>query len=140
MVALSLNPHLYRIQAYECKNCGWSAAVARKVCPNCFCQEWKTVLLPDKGKVHNFSEVSVGPSSYWRENVQEEMTIGVVELGEKKIVSGGTQIIEYERPELRIGMDVEAVFRRYRTRPVIVYGYKYRPLLRKERTKTKMWE
>ncbi len=50
--------HIYKIQRYECKNCGWGAVVERKVCPNCYSQDWKTYLLTDRGKIWSLTQTS----------------------------------------------------------------------------------
>ena len=115
----------YNLIGSKCKTCGTVYFPARSVCPECRRKgELEDYKLNGKGKVYTYSVVYGAPKDFEK---QSPYVIGIVELEE------GTKItsqIDCEPEEVKIGMPVEATFRKIREDGcdgVISYGYKFVP-------------
>jgi len=117
----------YRLLGTYCKSCGKSHYPPRIYCPHCGSKDLEFVKLPEEGKILYFTVIRAPPTDF------EEYAPYIVALIELK---NGTrlmaQIVDVRAEELKEGMEVEAVFRKYREQGpdgVIEYGLKFRPKL-----------
>lgn len=117
----------YRLLGSKCETCGTTFFPATKVCSKC---RRKGKIVPiefsGKGKIFSYTIIHAAPRMF------EHYTpaiIALVELDEgPKVLS---QIVDCEHNELRIGMEVEACFRKLFEQDrggIISYGFKFRPL------------
>lgn len=117
----------YRLLGGWCPSCGSSAYPHRAVCPYCGHEGLKPVELPKRGRVLTYTVIRHPPRGF---QGREPYVIGVVELeGGARVLA---QITDVDPEEVRVGMEVEAVFRRYREQSpdgIIEYGIKFRPRL-----------
>lgn len=101
----------------------------RDVCPECAQPAQELYKLSGKGEVYSYTVVLDAPEGF---EEYQPYTIALVKLDEGPMVMA--QLTDYET-EPQIGDRVEMVTRRLRTdgdQGIIVYGYKFRPLLRPE--------
>lgn len=123
-------PEKYRLIGFKCKKCGRVNFPRRRICINCGePSEFEQVKLSGRGKVYTFTVIGRGATV--AEHAEEATTAGVIpiaiiELEEGIKVMG--QITDCDPSEIRIGMEVEAVFRKIYFQDIIRYGYKFRPL------------
>jgi hypothetical protein len=88
---------------------------------------WESVFLSGRGEIYSFSVIRQAPAGY------EDLTpypVALVRLAEGPLVTA--QLTDCSEDELTIGQQVELVTRRIAdTGPdgVLVYGYKFRPVL-----------
>ncbi len=117
----------YRLIGGKCPSCGGLVYPHRQVCPYCGREGLEAVALPRRGRVVTYAVVRNPPRGF---EGREPYVIAVVELeGGARVLAQLTDV----RPEdVRVGMEVEAVFRRYREQSpsgVIEYGVKFRPAI-----------
>lgn len=120
-------PERYNLIGKECQTCGTVYFPPRHVCPKCR-RRGKIVdrKMKGTGKVVTYTEVHVPPDGFEK---QAPYLIGIVELDEGAKVTG--QIVNCKRENARIGMKVEACFKRINEdgeSGIILYGYKFRPV------------
>jgi len=117
----------YRLLGSMCKNCGRYYYPPRPVCLECGSRELLEVKLPERGKVVSFTVIRTPPRDFLG---QEPYVVALVELENGARLLG--QVVDVEPEEVHIGMEVEAVFRKYREQGeegIIEYGIKWRPPL-----------
>ncbi len=118
----------YRLIGGKCKTCGRSFYPPRKVCPYCSSREVEKILLPRKGKVLSYTIIHVPPKGF--ENYSPYV-VAIVELENGARVLA--QLTDIDENEVKIGLEVEAVFRKYSEQSpegIIEYGIKFRPVLK----------
>lgn len=119
----------YRLFITVCRECGRSTVFKRPLCPHCGSDKVEYVESSGVGEIENFTKV------YFRREASEDglpMIVGVVKLREGARVVG--EIVGVLNDEVREGMIVEAVLRRYASDDpygVIYYGIKFKPLITK---------
>ncbi|MFW9968377.1 MAG: Zn-ribbon domain-containing OB-fold protein [Candidatus Thorarchaeota archaeon] len=120
---------IYNIEGNICKTCKTYYFPPRPVCPTC---RRKGQLVEHKfkglGKIHTFAIVRQAPEDFKR---QVPYVVAQVELDEGARVTA--QIVNVNPEEVEIGMRVRACFRKitqYGGAGVIVYGYKFEPVLK----------
>ena len=121
-------PAHFRLLGSECKECGKKFIPVRKVCPFCGSRNIKEVEMPKTGKVITFSVVRTAPKEFKR---YLPYAIALVELDNGARVL--SQITDCSVDEVRIGMRVEAVFRKVSEdgdEGIVRYGYKFRPIFK----------
>ncbi len=117
----------YGLVGETCRVCGEAIFPPRDVCPHCTEAGQDPRAFCGKGEVFSFSTVSEAPVGY-AEN--QPYTMALVKLEEGPLVTA--QLTDVDSEELRIGMPVEMVTRKIREEGengMIVYGYKFRPVL-----------
>ena len=119
----------YALVGEVCPHCDGKIFPPRDVCPHCG-QDAKTKFtFSGKGEVYSFTTISDAPAGY-EENAP--YTVALVKLEEGPVVTA--QLTDLGEQPVKIGMPVEMVTRKLRTddgdRGIIVYGYKFRPILR----------
>ncbi len=116
----------YRLQGEECPHCGAKIFPPRDACPECAKPAQEPYTFVGKGAVFSYTTVIDGPLGF---EYQSPYVVALVKLDEGPMLT--TQLTDLDG-EPEIGMRVEMVTRKLRTdgdEGVIVYGYKFRPLL-----------
>ncbi len=115
----------YRLVGNACKACGEVFYPAKELCP-CGGREFIPQTFSGKGKLLSFTEVKAAPEVF---ESKAPYAIGIVKLDEGPKV--GAQITDVELKDLKIGMRLEACFRKFYAGDdtgVIHYGTKFRPV------------
>lgn len=118
----------YRLQGVKCQICGHLSLAMRAVCPNCHSTELESYQFLGKGEVYSYSTVYQAPEGY---EAYVPYTVALVRLEEGPLVAA--QLTDVDSGEVQIGQKVEMVTRKlreYGPEGLIVYGYKFRPLLK----------
>lgn len=123
-----LRKQRYGLVGEVCPHCEVKIFPPRDVCPECG-QEAKTLYnFSGRGEVYSFTTVYDAPAGF-EENAP--YTVALVKLEEGPLVTA--QLTDLGDRPVEIGAPVEMVTRRLRQdgdeRGLIVYGYKFRPVL-----------
>jgi uncharacterized OB-fold protein len=117
----------YSLVGEICPHCDYKIFPPRDLCPDCG-EEAKTLYqFSGRGEVYSFTTLYDAPEGHAE---QAPYTIAIVKLDEGPLVTA--QLTDMEQRKVSIGMPVEMVTRKLRSegeRGLIVYGYKFRPLL-----------
>ncbi len=124
-----LSQQRYALVGEVCPHCEVKIFPPRDVCPNCG-EEAKTRFdFSGRGVVFSYTVMHDAPAGY-QQNLP--YTVALVKLEEGPMVTA--QLTDLGEQAVEIGMPVEMVTRKIRSdgdnRGMIVYGYKFRPLLR----------
>jgi uncharacterized OB-fold protein len=120
-------PSRYNLYGRKCGNCGEVFFPPRDLCPKCRREsmgKMAIVQLSGKGKVVTHSTVHDGLPAF---HMQLPYTVAIIELEEGARITG--QIVDCAPEEVRIGSEVEAVFRKLGEEGkcgIIHYGYKFK--------------
>ncbi len=123
-----LNQQRYRLVGEICEHCGKRIFPPRDVCPECEAPAKTPLQFSGRGEVYSYSTVYNSPRGF------EEFapyTVALVRLEEGPMVAA--QLTDVDADQVRIGMPVEMVTRRVQSNGeegAIVYGYKFRPVVR----------
>ena len=123
-----LQAQRYRLTGEICHSCGAKLFPPRDVCPECSKPAYEPLEFKGNGEVYSHSTLSQGPAGY-RE--YEPYTVALVKLEEGPLVTA--QLTDVAPEDVRIGMPVEMVTRKLTEdgeSGLIVYGYKFRPVLK----------
>jgi len=124
-----LKQQRYALVGEVCPHCDAKIFPPRDVCPNCGGEARNTYNFSGKGEVYSFTRMADGPAGF---EEQAPYTVALVKLAEGPVVTA--QLTDLGDTRVEIGMPVEMVTRRIRQdgdeRGMIVYGYKFRPVLR----------
>ena len=123
-----LRKQRYALVGEVCPHCEAKLFPPRDVCPECG-QEAKTLYnFSGRGEVYSYTTVYDPPAGF-EENAP--YTVALVKLEEGPLVTA--QLTDLGDQPVEIGAPVEMVTRRLRQdgdeRGMIVYGYKFRPVL-----------
>ena len=123
-----LRKQRYSLVGEVCPHCDAKIFPPRDFCPECGQNARTEFSFSGRGEVFSYTTVFDPPSGY------EEMspyTVALVKLEEGPVITA--QLTDVDTSEVKIGMPVEMVTRRLRNdgdeRGMIVYGYKFRPVL-----------
>ena len=123
-----LNKQRYALVGEICPHCESKIFPPRDVCPHCGSEARTTFTFSGRGKIYSFTTVVDAPTGY-EENAP--YTVALVKLEEGPVVTA--QLTDLDGTEPAIGMPVEMVTRKIRNdgdeKGMIVYGYKFRPLI-----------
>jgi hypothetical protein len=122
---------LYRLEGSACPSCDGRYFPPRTVCPACRKGDLKPHAFSGQGTLYSFTRVEQPPRGFAS---LAPYAVGMVRLEEGPLVTA--QLADTDGVELAIGMPVEMVTRVVRDSAengLIVYGYKFRPLLRPAR-------
>jgi scaffold protein (connect acetoacetyl-CoA thiolase and HMG-CoA synthase) len=122
---------LYRLEGSACQACQGRFFPPRPVCPACKARDLKPYAFSGRGILYSFTRVAQPPRGFAS---VAPYGVGMVRLEEGPLVTA--QLADTDGVELAIGMPVEMVTRKVRDAAehgFIVYGYKFRPLLREPR-------
>jgi uncharacterized protein len=124
-----LKQQRYALVGEVCPHCDAKIFPPRDVCPECGGEAKEAYNFSGKGEVYSFTRMSDGPAGF---EEQAPYTVALVKLAEGPVVTA--QLTDLGDARVEIGMPVEMVTRRIRQdgdeRGMIVYGYKFRPVLR----------
>jgi uncharacterized OB-fold protein len=117
----------YALVGEECPHCAHKIFPPRDICPDCG-EEAKTLYqFSGRGEVYSYTTLYDAPEGH---EEQAPYTVAIVKLEEGPLVTA--QLTDLNQRDVSVGMPVEMVTRKLRTegdRGVIVYGYKFRPML-----------
>jgi len=114
----------YMLEGYECSSCGKKYFEKKGMCP-CGSVAFNEITFSGKGKIISYTKIHSGPEVFTE---QTPYCVGIIDLVEGARVTG--QIIDCKYEELKIGLEVEAVFRKFYKSGeagAIHYGTKFRP-------------
>jgi hypothetical protein len=124
-----LTQQRYALVGEVCPHCDAKIFPPRDVCPNCGGEAKTQYAFSGKGKVYSYTVMRDAPAGY-EENIP--YTVAVVALDEGPMVTA--QLTDLGEQPVEIGMPVEMVTRKIRQdgdeRGMLVYGYKFRPLMK----------
>ena len=117
----------YRLEGNRCDDCGTLFFPPRKLCPECRSERLTPQGLSGRGEVYSYTTVYKGPAGFAD---FLPYTVALVRLEEGPLITA--QLTDVDPDEVTIGMPVEMVtrtLREYGKDGLIVYGYKFRPVL-----------
>ena len=115
-----------------CGTCGARLFPPRDVCPRCHEPAYEPYEFSGRGEVYSYSAVYQAPAGY---EDCAPYTVALVKLEEGPLVSA--QLTDVDNEAVHIGMPVEMVTRKIREEGeegLIIYGYKFRPVLQEARS------
>jgi scaffold protein (connect acetoacetyl-CoA thiolase and HMG-CoA synthase) len=118
----------YSLRAEVCNECGNTIFPPRDVCPHCAEQKQSWTNLSGRGEVYSYATMYSAPTAF---EEYTPYTVALVKLTEGPLITA--QLTDVETEEVSIGMPVEMVTRKLSQEGEegqILYGYKFRPLLR----------
>jgi len=118
----------YSLRAEVCNECGNTIFPPRDVCPYCAQQKQSWTNLSGRGEVYSYTTMYSAPTAF---EEYTPYTVALVKLAEGPLITA--QLTDVETEEISIGMPVEMVTRKLSQdgeEGQILYGYKFRPLLR----------
>ena len=118
----------YRLTGEVCQTCGAKLFPPRDVCPECAQPAYEPFAFEGRGEVYSYSLLAQAPAGY---EAYEPYPVALVKLQEGPLVTA--QLTDVDPEDVRIGMPVEMVTRKLTEdgeAGLIVYGYKFRPLLK----------
>jgi uncharacterized OB-fold protein len=123
-----LKQQRYALIGEVCPHCEKKIFPPRDVCPHCGGEAKTQYAFSGRGEVFSFTTLHDGPAGY---NDTTPYTVALVKLQEGPVVTA--QLTDLGDQPIEIGMPVEMVTRRIREdgdeRGMLVYGYKFRPVM-----------
>ena len=120
-------PQWYRLEGTRCSSCSSYYFPVRSICPECRREgKLNNVKFSGRGTIESYTTVHAPPAGF---ELQKPYTIGIIKLEEGPKLTA--QIVDCEPGDVKIGGDVQVVFRKIREgggRGVIHYGYKFKPV------------
>ena len=118
----------YKLVGEVCPHCEAKLFPPRDVCPECGGEAKTLYTFSGRGEVYSFTTVFDAPAGY-EENAP--YMVALIKLEEGPMVTA--QLTDLGDQPVEIGTPVEMVTRRLRSdgdeRGMLVYGYKFRPVL-----------
>ncbi len=122
-----LKKQRYALVGEVCPHCEVKIFPPRDICPDCGQEARTSYQFSGRGEIYSFATVQQAPAGH-EENAP--YTVALIHLEEGPMVSA--QLTDLGDQSVEIGMPVEMVTRKLRSegdRGMIVYGYKFRPVL-----------
>ncbi len=123
-----LKQQRYALVGEVCPHCDAKIFPPRDVCPECGNDARTTFTFSGRGKIFSFTTITDAPAGYEH---SAPYTVALVKLDEGPVVTA--QLTDLDGQSVQIGMPVEMVTRKIRDdgneRGIILYGYKFRPVL-----------
>lgn len=130
-----LKKQRYGLVGEVCTHCDKKLFPPRDVCNNCGDETKEKFTFNGKGEVYSFTTVYEAPSGY---EDQVPYTVALVKLEEGPIIAA--QLTDIDCQDVQLGMPVVMVTRKLRNdsdeRSLIIYGYKFRPSLKEDSSKS----
>ena len=117
----------YQLVGEVCPNCNGKIFPPRDVCPTCEKEAKTPFAFSGVGEVYSYSTVYQAAAGYEKAT---PYTVAMIRLAEGPLVSA--QLTDIDDKDVAIGMPVEMVTRVLREdgdRGMLVYGYKFRPVM-----------
>jgi len=124
-------PARYNLIGTRCTVCGRIYFPPREVCPHCHRKsigKMERHKMKGKGHVLSYTVVKEGSANL---AAQTPYIMAIIQLEEGENAKLTAQLVECEEGDLKIGLEVEAVFRKIQEdgkSGVIHYGYKFKPV------------
>ena len=123
-----LRKQRYGLVGEVCPHCEAKIFPPRDVCPECGKEAKTTYNFSGRGEVYSYTTIYNAPEGF---EDQAPYTVALVKLEEGPMITA--QLTDLGDDEVEIGTPVEMVTRRLRQdgdeRGLIVYGYKFRPVI-----------
>ena len=123
-----LKQQRYGLVGETCPHCSVKIFPPRDVCPECGGEAKEPYTFSGKGTVFSYTQLQDGPSGFER---SAPYYVALVKLDEGPVLTA--QLTDLGDDPVTIGMPVEMVTRRLKNdqdeKGIIVYGYKFRPVL-----------
>ncbi len=123
-----LRQQRYGLVGEVCSHCDAKIFPPRDICPECGQEAKSSFQFSGKGEVYSHTTIYDPPAGF---EEYAPYTVALVKLEEGPIVTA--QLTDLAETPVEIGMPVEMVTRRLHQdgdeRGVVVYGYKFRPVL-----------
>lgn len=123
-----LKQQRYALVGEVCPHCEEKIFPPRDVCPYCGNEAKTQFTFSGRGTVYSFTTLTEAPAGFEH---MAPYTVALVKLEEGPVVTA--QLTDLGDRPVEIGMPVEMVTRKIRAedeeRGVIIYGYKFRPVL-----------
>jgi uncharacterized OB-fold protein len=123
-----LKQQRYALVGEVCPHCEARIFPPRDVCPNCGGEAKTQFNFSGRGQVYSYTVMHDAPAGY---ELTTPYTVALVKLEEGPVITA--QLTDLGDQPVEIGMPVEMVTRRIRSdgdeRGMLVYGYKFRPVL-----------
>lgn len=123
-----LKKQRYTLEGEVCPHCSEKIFPPRDVCPDCGLDARTPFQFSGRGEVYSFTTVHEAPEGH---SEQAPYTVALVRLEEGPLVTA--QLTDLGKQDVQVGLPVEMVTRKLRSdgdRGMLVYGYKFRPVLR----------
>ena len=114
----------YRLKGYKCTKCGNAYFEWKGMCP-CGNLDFAEMEFSGKGKIVSFTQIHSGPEVF---ESKAPYCVAIIDLNEGARIEAQVMDCKYE--DLKIGMEVEAAFRKFYSsgeKGVIHYGTKFVP-------------
>jgi len=122
-----LRQQRYALAGEVCPHCESKIFPPRDICPECGQDARTQYQFSGRGEVYSYTTVSQAPAGF---ESSAPYTLAMVKLEEGPLVTA--QLTDLDKKPVEIGMPVEMVTRRLKEdgkTGVIVYGYKFRPVM-----------
>ena len=123
-----LKKQRYTLTGETCSHCNAKIFPPRDICPECKQDAKDTYKFSGRGTVYSYATVYNPPAGY---EEYAPYTVALVKLSEGPLVTA--QLTDLGGQQVAVNMPVEMVTRRLRSdgdeRGMLVYGYKFRPVL-----------
>jgi len=122
-----LQQQRYGLVGEVCPHCEEKIFPPRDVCPKCAQQAKTPYVFSGKGEVFSYTTVYDPPEGY---EANAPYTVALIKLEEGPLITA--QLTDVDNGKVEIGTPVEMVTRKLREdgeRGMLVYGYKFRPVL-----------
>ena len=122
-----LKAQRYGLVGEVCPHCDVKIFPPRDLCPDCGREAREPYAFSGKGEIYSYAPVVDAPAGF---EGNAPYTVALVRLEEGPLVTA--QLTDFGAQPAQIGMPVEMVTRKLRSdgeRGMLVYGYKFRPLL-----------
>jgi uncharacterized OB-fold protein len=124
-----LKKQRYSLTGEVCSNCDTRIFPPRDICPDCGKEAKQIFNFSGKGEIYSYSTVYNAPAGY---EESAPYTVAMIRLEEGPLLTA--QLTDFEEEDLQIGAPVEMVTRKLRQegdeRSMLVYGYKFRPVMK----------
>ncbi|MES0339297.1 MAG: Zn-ribbon domain-containing OB-fold protein [Anaerolineales bacterium] len=117
----------YSLVGEVCPHCSAKIFPPRDICPECGDEAKDHYQFSGRGEVYSYTTLYNAPAGY---EEQAPYTVAMVQLEEGPLVTAQLTDIDVKEPE--VGMPVEMVTRKLGSegdRGILIYGYKFRPVL-----------
>ena len=117
----------YALVGEVCPHCAAKIFPPRDICPECGDEAKDHYQFSGRGEVYSYTTLYNAPAGY---EEQAPYTVAMVQLEEGPLVTAQLTDIDVKEPE--VGMPVEMVTRKLGSegdRGILIYGYKFRPVL-----------
>jgi uncharacterized OB-fold protein len=123
-----LKQQRYALVGEVCPHCDGKIFPPRDICPYCGGEAKNQYAFSGRGEVYSYTVLYDAPAGY---EANVPYTVALVKLAEGPVITA--QLTDLGETPVQIGMPVEMVTRKIREdgneRGMLVYGYKFRPVL-----------